>query len=196
MSDATFARPDLTAFAGLDDLGLEVVGQRLEPRRAVLACRVLEPDRRCRRCGCEGRPRHSVVRRLAHEPFGWRPTVLEITVRRYACTGCVHVWRQDTTAAAAPRSKLSRRALAWALEGLVVQLPDRRPRRRDSYFTPPRPVVRLAPGPDGTVQAPLPAATGGVIGIELCRSEAARARRLVRRIGSRCRHRTLSRPHR
>lgn len=32
--DATFVRPDLTTFAGLDELGLEVVGQRLEPDRA------------------------------------------------------------------------------------------------------------------------------------------------------------------
>jgi hypothetical protein len=31
------------------------------------------------------------------------------------------VWRQDTTAAAEPRAKLSRRALRWALEGIVVQ---------------------------------------------------------------------------
>ena len=46
--------------------------------------------------------------------------MLEITIRRYRCTGCGHVWRQDTTAAAEPRSKLSRRALGWALEGLVV----------------------------------------------------------------------------
>jgi hypothetical protein len=30
------------------------------------------------------------------------------------------VWRQDTSKAAEPRSKLSRRALRWALEGLVV----------------------------------------------------------------------------
>jgi transposase len=118
--DATFAAPDLTTFAGLDELGLEVVGQRVEPDRVVLACRVLEPDRWCRRCGCEGAPRDSVVRRLAHEPFGWRPTTLEVTVRRYRCTGCGHVWRQDMTAAAQPRSKLSRRALAWALQGLVV----------------------------------------------------------------------------
>ena len=120
MLDATFAAPDLTTFAGLGDLGLEVVGQRLEPDRAVLACRVLEPDGWCRRCGCEGAPRDTVTRRLAHEPFGWRPTVLEITVRRYRCTGCAHVWRQDTSAAAEPRAKLSRRALAWALEGLVM----------------------------------------------------------------------------
>jgi transposase len=118
--DATFAAPDLTTFARLDELGLEVVGQRVEPDRAVLACRVAEPDGWCRRCGCEGSPRDSVTRRLAHEPLGWRPTVLLVTIRRYRCTGCAHVWRQDTSKAAEPRSKLSRRALRWALEGLVV----------------------------------------------------------------------------
>ena len=121
MPDATFTRPDLTTFCRLDELGLEVTGQRLEPDRAVLACRVVEPDYWCRRCGCEGTPRDSVVRRLAHEPLGWRPTTLEITVRRYRCTGCGHVWRQDTTRAAAPRAKLSRRGLRWALEGIVCQ---------------------------------------------------------------------------
>jgi len=121
VSDATFAAPDLTTFARLDELGLDVVGQRLEPDRAVLACRVVEPDGWCRRCGCEGVPRDTVTRRLAHEPLGWRPTLLLVTVRRYRCTGCGHVWRQDTRKAAAPRAKLSRRALRWALEALVVQ---------------------------------------------------------------------------
>lgn len=42
-------------------------GQRLEPGRAVLGCRVVEPDR-WYRCGCEGAARDTVVRRLAHEP--------------------------------------------------------------------------------------------------------------------------------
>ena len=55
-----------------------------------------------------------------NEPFGWRPTVLLVTVRRYRCSECGHVWRQDTRKAAEPRSKLSRRALRWALGGLVV----------------------------------------------------------------------------
>ena len=84
-----------------------------------MACRVSEPDEWCRRCGCEGIPRDSLVRRLAHEPFGWRPTTLLVTVRRYRCIGCGHVWRQDTTAAAEPRAKLSRGGLRWALEGIV-----------------------------------------------------------------------------
>ena len=120
MPDATFVSPDLTTFTRLDELGLEVIGQHVEPNQAVLACRVANPDPWCRRCGCEGTPRGSVVRRLAHEPFGWRPTVLLITVRRYRCSECGHVWRQDMSKAAEPRSKLSRRALRWALEALVV----------------------------------------------------------------------------
>ena len=121
MSDVTFTAPDLTTFTGLDELGLEVTGQRLEPGRAVLACRVAVDDNWCRRCGCLGAPRDTVIRKLAHEPFGWRPTVLEVTVRRYKCTGCGQVWRQDMTAAAEPRAKLSRRALRWALVGIVRQ---------------------------------------------------------------------------
>jgi transposase len=118
---AGFACADLTAFCGLDELGLEAVGQRIEPDRAVVACRVVEPDQWCRRCGCEGSPRDTVIRRLAHEPLGWRPTTLLISVRRYRCTNCGHVWRQDTTRAAEPRAKLSRRGLRWALEAIVCQ---------------------------------------------------------------------------
>ncbi|HEY0542925.1 MAG TPA: ISL3 family transposase [Actinoallomurus sp.] len=125
MHDATvragFACADLTTFCRLEELGLEVTGQRLDPVRAVLACRVVEPDQWCRRCGCEGAARDTLTRRLAHEPFGWRPTTLVVTVRRYRCTGCGHVWRQDTSKAAEPRAKLSRRGLRWALEGIVCQ---------------------------------------------------------------------------
>ena len=121
MRNATFACPDLTTFCRVDELGLVVVGQRLEPRRAVLACQVVEPDEWCGRCGCQGVACGTVVRRLAHEPLGWRPTLLEVTVRRYRCTDCGHVWRQDTAKAAEPRAKLSRRGLRWALVGIVVQ---------------------------------------------------------------------------
>src|SRR5436309_1074263 len=98
MPDATFVRPDLGAFCHLDELGLEVFGQRLEPDRAVLACRA-EPgefDRWCRGCGAEGVPRDTVTRTLAHEPFGWRSTTLQVTICRYRCGNCSRVWRQDT----------------------------------------------------------------------------------------------------
>ncbi len=124
MPHATFACPDLTRFCRLDGLGLQVTGQRLERTRAVLACRVVDADpadRWCRRCGCEGIARDTVVRELAHEPFGWRPTTLVVTVRRYRCSGCGRVWRQDTTRAAEPKAKLSRAAVRWALEALVLQ---------------------------------------------------------------------------
>ena len=86
-----------------------------------MACRVVEPDDWCRRCGQRGVLRDTVVRRLAHEPLGWRPTILEVVVGRYRCGDCSHVWRQDTAKAAEPRAKLSRRGLRWALEGIVVQ---------------------------------------------------------------------------
>jgi transposase len=119
--DATFDSPDLSAFCRLDELGLEVVGQRIDAERAELACRVVEPDRWCRRCGGEGVVRDSVVRRLAHAPFGWRPTTLVVTVRRYRCADCAHVWRQDLAAAAEPRAKISRGGLAWALVAIVCQ---------------------------------------------------------------------------
>ena len=122
LSDATFACPDLTKFCRLDELGLAVTGQRLRPDSAVLACRVVEPDQWCRRCGCKGVPRDTVTRALAHEPLGWRPTTLVVTVRRYRCTGCGHVWRQDASLAAEPRAKLSRRGLRWALEAIVCQI--------------------------------------------------------------------------
>ncbi len=121
MPDATFACPDLTTFCRLDELGLEVIGQRVETDRALLSCRIVAEDRWCRRCGEEGSPRDTVTRRLAHEPFGWRPTTLLVTVRRYRCAGCAHVWRQDTSKAAEPRAVLSRRALQWALKAIVCQ---------------------------------------------------------------------------
>ena len=45
MPNTTFDRPDLSAFTRLDDLGLEVTGQRIEPDHAVLACRITCEDR-------------------------------------------------------------------------------------------------------------------------------------------------------
>ena len=120
MSNTTFDRPDLSAFTGLDGLGLEVMGQSVGGDRTVLACKVVGEDRWCRQCGGEGVVRDTVIRRLAHVPYGWRPTILHVSVRRYRCQTCAHVWRQNMSAAADPRAKLSRAAARWALVGLVV----------------------------------------------------------------------------
>ena len=120
MFNAIFATPCLTTFCRLDELGLEAVGQRLEPDRATLECRVVDRDDWCRRCGAAGVPRDTVARALAHEPFGHRPTTLLVRIRRYRCSGCGWTWRQDTTAAAGPREKLSRGGVRWALEAIVI----------------------------------------------------------------------------
>ena len=120
MPDATFTAPGLTTFTGLDALGLVATGQLLLPDRAVLACRVADPDDCCRRWGCHGIPRDTVTRELAHEPFGWRPTTLVVTVRRHRCADCGHLWRQDTTVAAQPRARISRAGLRWGLVGIVI----------------------------------------------------------------------------
>ena len=111
MSNATFDCPDLSAFTGLDDLGLEVMGQRVGGDRTVLACKVVGEDRWCRQCGGEGIVRDTVIRRPAHVPCGWHPTMLHVSVRRYRCPECAHVWRQNMSAAADPRAKLSRAAV-------------------------------------------------------------------------------------
>ncbi len=120
MANTTFDRPDLSAFTRLDDLGLEVTGQRICPDHAALACRIAGEDRWCRRCGCQGALHDTVIRRLAHEPYGWSSTILHVSMRRYRCQTCAHVWRQDMSQAAQPRAKLSRAAVRWALVGLVV----------------------------------------------------------------------------
>lgn len=120
LSHATFAAPDLTTFCCLDELGLVVTGQHLAPDSAVLECRVATTDARCRGCGADGVPRGTVTRRLAHAPFGHRPTTLQVRVRRYRCAHCLRVWREDTSRAAPARAKISRAGLDWVLRALVV----------------------------------------------------------------------------
>jgi transposase len=118
--NATFCCFDLDTFCRLDRLGLSVTGQQVHDDHAVLTCRVLEADDWCHECGARGVARDTVLPLLAHVPFGWRPTVLALRVRRYRCTGCGHVWRQNTDLAAAPRAKLSRHAVLWALKSVVI----------------------------------------------------------------------------
>lgn len=108
MPNAIFDSPDLTTFARLDELGLVAVGQWLTAERAVLECRLAEEDPWCRACGARSTSRGTITRSLAHQPFGHRPTTLLVRIRQYLCDHCGNRWREDTTAAATERAKLSR----------------------------------------------------------------------------------------
>jgi transposase len=65
--------------------------------------------------------RDTVIRQLAREPLGWRPTTLAVTIRRYRCARVFARVAPDTTLAAEPRAQLSRRGLRRALEAIVVR---------------------------------------------------------------------------
>ena len=121
--ETTFTGPDLTTFLGLDALGLTAVGQFLTARRAVVECRmpIGFEDPFCRSCGAQGQARGTVVRRLAHVPVGWRPTQLVVRVRRFGCTRCRRVWRQDSSTLAEPRARLTHAAVEWGLRALALE---------------------------------------------------------------------------
>lgn len=123
MPETTFTDPDLTTFLGLDALGLTAVGQHLTAKRAVIECRmpIGFEDPFCRACGAQGVSRGTVTRCLAHVPVGWRPTQLVVRLRRFACTGCRRVWRQDTSGLAQPRARLTHAAVEWGLRALALE---------------------------------------------------------------------------
>ena len=123
MPETTFTDPDLTTFLGLDALGLTAVGQHLTAKHAVIECRmpIGFEDPFCKACGAQGVSRGTVVRRLAHVPVGWRPTQLVVRLRRFACTRCRRVWRQDTSTLAEPRARLTRSAVEWGLRALALE---------------------------------------------------------------------------
>lgn len=60
------------------------------------------------------------VRRIAHVPFGWHPTILKVVAPRYRCRRCGRVWRHDLRAAAPARGKLSRDAVTLAVKSVVI----------------------------------------------------------------------------
>ncbi len=103
--------------------GREVVVQGLESARAVLACRIAEPDDWCRRCGFEG---ISQTASLAHEQFGLRSTTLLVRVRRHQCTG-----------AGLLADKPSRPRGSWRCSPVMIMPRSRRPRASTSACSAP-----------------------------------------------------------
>jgi len=104
----------------LERLGLTVTAQRVEPDHTVLRCRPTTAPAPCLGCGERGVRHDSVLRRLAHVPYGWKPTILEIVVPRYRCLECRRIWRHDIRAAAPSKGKLSRDAIMMAVKSIVV----------------------------------------------------------------------------
>ena len=128
MSDATSlsaVAPSITAanldrFARVDVLGLEVEAQQVWPNRAVLFCRPTLPDDICPGCGGHGGWHDSFTRWFTHLPVGRAATKLQVRAPRYRCRSCGKVWRHRLRTVAKPRSKLTRTAVWWALQQVVL----------------------------------------------------------------------------
>ncbi|HWS34353.1 MAG TPA: transposase family protein, partial [Actinoplanes sp.] len=112
--------PDLTVFARLDVLGLQVTGQQVWPDKAILFCTLTTPDAGCPGCGQPGGVHDRVLRRFTHLPVGRRATWLHVEVPRYRCGGCRRLWRHPLTTVARLRSKRTRAADWWALSQVVL----------------------------------------------------------------------------
>ena len=80
MPNTIFSRPDLTAFTCLDGVGwrrrASACGQTMRCWRAGSLVRIGGVDA----AGVQGEVRDTVVRRPAHEPYGWRPTIVHVCV--------------------------------------------------------------------------------------------------------------------
>ena len=112
--------PCLDSFCRLDRLGLTVRDQIVHPDHSVLVCTPTTPAGPCPACAGPGSRHDTVVRKLAHVPIGWKPTILQVLVPRYRCRPRGRVWRHDVCAAAPTRGKLSRDAVTLAVKHIVL----------------------------------------------------------------------------
>lgn len=120
MHNLTFSTPDLSSFCELNKLGLVATGQHLDKHHVTIECRFTKAPEPCPKCGVPGASRGTAQRRLAHVPYGQRPTTLLLRIRRWRCVSCQCFWLENTSSAAPPRSKLSFGAIRWALAAIVV----------------------------------------------------------------------------
>ena len=157
MADSTFSTPDLTTFARLDTLGLQVTGQFLEPDRAVLACRVIDGDDRVpavRRAGPAAGLDHPAagartVRVATDDPAGHGPPLPLRRLRTRVAAG--HVSGRRTAGPAVPR----RAAVGVDRPGLPA--PDGRQNRRGARrFVEHRQRRRARRRPPGADRRPAP----------------------------------------
>lgn len=75
----------------------------------------------CRSRGVEAVPCGSRSRLLTHCPHGSRPVKLLVRLRCFTCRACDRYWSEQVSEElAAPRSRLTRRAINWALASVVL----------------------------------------------------------------------------
>lgn len=116
----TFYTSGLSSFCELNQLGLIATGQHLDKKHATIECRFTKAPEPCPKCGALGLSRGTVERRLAHLPYGHRPTTLLLRIRRWKCSNCNSFWQENSSSAAPSRSRLSYGAIHWALSAIVV----------------------------------------------------------------------------
>lgn len=109
----------LDTFCRLDGLGLSVTAQRVEPGHTELRCCPTTPPSPCPGCAGPGVRHDAMLRRLAHVPYGWKPTILEVVVPRYRCRPCRRIWRHSIAAAAPSNEKLSRDTVILAVMSIA-----------------------------------------------------------------------------
>ena len=128
MSDATSPIPvvpaitaaNLDTFARVDVLGLEVQAQQVWPDKTILFCKPTLSDDTCPGCGRLGGWHDTFSRWFTHLPVGRAATKLQVSAPRYRCRNCGKVWRHRLRTVAEPRSKLTRSAVWWALQEVVL----------------------------------------------------------------------------
>ncbi|EEJ53573.1 hypothetical protein HMPREF0577_1504 [Mobiluncus mulieris ATCC 35243] len=74
-------------------MGITVVSQQVNPHQAVLNCKIARKGEFCQLCGVQGVARGTRLHRLAHLPYGSRPTILNLRVPCWGCAACGKVWR-------------------------------------------------------------------------------------------------------
>ena len=120
-----FSEPCLELAFRLDASEVVITGQAVcqEKDREVLVfeTRLVQAQQWCDRCGCAGRPRGSRKRLLTHCPNGTRPVKLLVRLYQFVCADCDAYWSEHVPVSLAPPgSKLTHRAINWALVSVVL----------------------------------------------------------------------------
>lgn len=120
-----FSHPCLETAFRLDCDEVVITGQSTAKRKGreelIFECRLVNRQKWCENCGCEGKSRSSRSRWLIHCPNATRPVRLLARLRGFKCTGCKRYWSEKVSETLAPcGSKLTHGAINWALASVIL----------------------------------------------------------------------------